>query len=83
MNTAIKEFDVVVIGAGPGGLAAALAAARNGARVLLVEKNGYLGGNMAIGLPLLVAALAAVEIRRRKKLLLGAEEDEEVDETEA
>ncbi|MBQ4551750.1 MAG: FAD-dependent oxidoreductase [Clostridia bacterium] len=53
MNTAIKEFDVVVIGAGPGGLAAALAAARNGARVLLVEKNGYLGGNMAIGLPLL------------------------------
>ena len=53
MNTAIKEFDVVVIGAGPGGLAAALSAARNGARVLLVEKNGYLGGNMAIGLPLL------------------------------
>ena len=53
MNTAIKEFDVVVIGAGPGGLAAALSSARNGARVLLVEKNGYLGGNMAIGLPLL------------------------------
>lgn len=53
MNTAIKEFDVVVIGAGPGGLAAALSAARNGARVLLVEKNGYLGGNMTIGLPLL------------------------------
>ncbi|MBQ1946658.1 MAG: FAD-dependent oxidoreductase [Clostridia bacterium] len=53
MNTAIKEFDVVVIGAGPGGLSAALSAARNGARVLLVEKNGYLGGNMAIGLPLL------------------------------
>ena len=53
MNTAIKEFDVVVIGAGPSGLAAALSAARNGARVLLVEKNGYLGGNMAIGLPLL------------------------------
>ena len=50
MNTAIKEFDVVVIGAGPGGLSAALSAARNGARVLLVEKNGYLGGNMAIGL---------------------------------
>ena len=53
MNTAIKEFDVVVIGTGPGGLSAALSAARNGARVLLVEKNGYLGGNMAIGLPLL------------------------------
>jgi len=53
MNTISKEFDVVVLGAGPGGLAAALAAARGGAKVLLVEKNGYLGGNMAIGLPLL------------------------------
>lgn len=53
MQTINKEFDVVVLGAGPGGLAAALAAARNGAKVLLAEKNGYLGGNMAIGLPLL------------------------------
>lgn len=53
MNTVNKEFDIVVVGAGPGGLAAALAAARNGAKVLLVEKSGYLGGNMTIGLPLL------------------------------
>ena len=53
MKTVNKEFDVVVLGAGPGGLAAALAAGRGGAKVLLVEKNGYLGGNMAIGLPLL------------------------------
>lgn len=53
MQTISKEFDVVVLGAGPGGLAAALAAARNGAKVLLAEKNGFLGGNMAIGLPLL------------------------------
>lgn len=51
MNTAYKEFDVVVAGAGPGGLGAAIQAARNGAKVLLVEKNGYLGGNMTIGLP--------------------------------
>jgi len=51
MNTAYKEFDVVVVGAGPGGLGAAIQAARNGAKVLLVEKNGYLGGNMTIGLP--------------------------------
>lgn len=53
MNRTTKEFDVVVLGAGPGGLAAALQAARNGVKVLLVEKNGYLGGNMTIGLPLL------------------------------
>ena len=53
MNYAEKTTDIVVLGAGPAGLAAAIQAARNGARVLLVEKNGYLGGNMTIGLPLL------------------------------
>lgn len=53
MNYTSKTFDVVVIGAGPGGLAAALQAARNGAKTLLVDKNGYLGGNMTLGLPLL------------------------------
>ncbi len=53
MKTGIAEYDIVVIGAGPGGLPAAIAAARNGAKVLLVEKNGFLGGNLTIGLPLL------------------------------
>lgn len=47
------SYDVAVIGSGPGGLAAAIAAARNGAKVLLVERKGYLGGNLASGLPLL------------------------------
>ena len=46
-------YDLCVIGGGPGGLPAALAAARLGAKVLLVEKNGYLGGNITLGLPLL------------------------------
>jgi hypothetical protein len=40
----IKHWDVVVIGGGPGGIPAAVAAARNGAKVLLVEKYGFLGG---------------------------------------
>ena len=53
MNYTSKNYDIVVIGAGPGGIAAAIAAARNGAHVLLAEKNGYVGGNMTIGLPLL------------------------------
>jgi ribulose 1,5-bisphosphate synthetase/thiazole synthase len=36
--------DVVVAGGGPAGIAAALAAARQGAQTLLVERYGYLGG---------------------------------------
>lgn len=40
----LGEFDLVVCGGGPAGCAAAIAAARHGARTLLVEKYGYLGG---------------------------------------
>ena len=47
------------------------------------DNTNFVLWGMAIGLPLLVAALAAVEIRRRKKLLLAAEDEEEVEETEA
>ena len=38
------EFNVVVIGGGPAGLAASASAARHGAKVLLVERYGFLGG---------------------------------------
>ncbi|MGW1679314.1 2Fe-2S iron-sulfur cluster-binding protein [Saccharopolyspora sp. NPDC002376] len=40
------HVDVVVIGAGPAGIAAALAAGRSGARVLLVEQGRELGGSL-------------------------------------
>lgn len=53
MKLEAQKYDVVVVGAGPGGLPAAIAAARQGVKVLLVEKNGYLGGNLTLGLPLL------------------------------
>ena len=45
----LDETDVLVAGGGPAGLAAAVAAARTGARVCLVEKHGFLGGMMTAG----------------------------------
>ena len=42
----ILETDVLVVGSGPGGLAAALAASRAGASTALLERNGCFGGNI-------------------------------------
>jgi hypothetical protein len=44
------EADVVVAGGGPGGLCAAVAAARNGAKTALIERYGFLGGMATAGL---------------------------------
>jgi ribulose 1,5-bisphosphate synthetase/thiazole synthase len=41
-----RDVDVLVAGSGPAGFAAALSAADAGAKVLLVERYGYLGGMM-------------------------------------
>ena len=43
------ECDVLVCGGGTAGFAAALAAARNGAKTILVEKKGYVGGTLVNG----------------------------------
>ena len=44
----IHQCDVLVLGSGPGGLAAALAAARTGVSVALVERFGCFGGNITV-----------------------------------
>src|ERR1700760_3612406 len=44
MTSPAETFDVIVLGAGIGGLAAALAAHEHGLRPLLVEKTGQVGG---------------------------------------
>ena len=44
----IAEPDVLVVGGGPAGVAAACAAARSGARTMLIEAYGCLGGTLSI-----------------------------------
>lgn len=46
----LEEYDVIVSGGGPAGLAAAISSSRLGAKTLLIEKNGWLGGMATSGL---------------------------------
>jgi len=45
----VHEYDVVVAGAGTGGVVAAIAAARNGAKTIVIESKGYPGGIIVEG----------------------------------
>jgi hypothetical protein len=47
------ETDVLVVGGGPSGIMAALAAADKGLEVTLLERGPFVGGNLTLGLPLL------------------------------
>ena len=64
--------EVVVVGGGVAGVSAAIAAARNGADTLLIERYGALGGNLTIGL--LEASMSFHD--RQGKQLIGGIPDE-------
>jgi heterodisulfide reductase subunit A-like polyferredoxin len=42
----VLDTEVLVVGSGSGGLAAALASARAGTRTALIDRNGCFGGNI-------------------------------------
>ena len=43
------EYDVIVVGAGPAGCGAAIGAAREGMKTLIIDKNNCLGGMWTVG----------------------------------
>ena len=45
----MMKYDIIVAGAGPAGICVAVAAARQGARVALIERYGVVGGNLTAG----------------------------------
>ena len=74
-----KEWDVIVVGGGSAGIGASLAAARNGANTLLVERYGIVGGMGTVALvhtfdPILITEITGIsreiysELKKRKGL---------------
>jgi hypothetical protein len=59
-----REVDVAVVGGGPGGVASAIAAARNGARTVLIERYGHLGGMATGGLVNIIPNLSDISGRQ-------------------
>ena len=48
----LGEYDVAVIGAGSSGISAAISAAKNGAKTILIESSSVFGGDLLSGLPI-------------------------------
>jgi ribulose 1,5-bisphosphate synthetase/thiazole synthase len=64
------ETDVLVIGGGPAGTAAAIAASRTGAETYLVERYNHLGGLWTGGLVLPLLSTHAVDKQKRRKQVI-------------
>ena len=71
----LGEYEVVVLGGGPAGIAAALAAGRRGRSTLLIERYGFLGGaGTAAGLSTF-CGLHAVVYGRHEQVIHGIADD--------
>lgn len=72
-----KEYDVLVCGAGPAGICAAVAAARQGAKTALVERYGVPGGNLTLGhVGPILGAVSSGTMRDEVTALLGVREND-------
>jgi len=67
----MKKFDVVVVGGGSAGVAAALGAARAGCSTLLLERSSRLGGNVAQALVHSICGLFEISDGGRPRLANG------------
>ena len=61
----VREADVVVVGGGPGGFASAISAARSGAKTVLIERYGHLGGMATGGLVNIFPNLSDISGKQR------------------
>lgn len=66
----LVETDVLVVGGGPAGTAAAIAASRAGASTCLVERYNHLGGLWTGGLVLPLLSTHAVDRKKRRKQVI-------------
>lgn len=72
-----KQYDVLVCGAGPAGICAAVASARQGARTALLERYGIPGGNLTSGCvgPIL-GSVSSGTMRDELTALLGVQSND-------
>lgn len=75
MTRTVERFDVLVVGGGAAGLAAAAGAARAGARTLLVERYGFLGGAATQGQVLSYCGFFKEGPAGREQTVLGVGEE--------
>ena len=72
-----KEYEVLVCGAGPAGICAAVAAARQGAKTALVERYGVPGGNLTLGhVGPILGAVSSGTMRDEVTALLGVRDND-------